>query len=177
MSHALAAAGARQATARTVPASRGASRPPRPTLRVVRPPAVDGGRTAFVISCLLLLAAGLIGLLLINTALAQGSFRLHTLQSTSQELGDQQQQLQNDIESQAAPQRLSARAVKLGMVPSQVPAFLAPDGSIKGQVKAVAAPPRPTTSKPAEASKPAKEPKATKPAKAAKSGSTTTAAR
>ena len=134
MSQTLAAAGARrQPAGRPAPAPRGAARPPRPTLRVVRPPATDRGRALFVIACLALLVGGLLSLLMINTALAQGSFALHDLQESSGELSDQQQALHQDIDLQAAPARLAKRAKALGMVPSTNAAFLRlSDGKVLG---------------------------------------------
>lgn len=149
MSQTLAAASGRRssaATARTTPgpAARPA-RPPRPTLRVVRPPAIERGRTVFAVACLLLLVGGLLSLLLINTALAQGSFTLHDLQAQSDELSDREQALRQDIDVQAAPERLAARASALGMVPSQSPAFLRlSDGKLLGVAAAAQRPKQPT---------------------------------
>lgn len=145
MSQTLAAAPQRRsAGAAPTPAGR-AARPPRPTLRVVRPPAAERGRTVFVVSCLLLLVAGLLSLLLINTALAQGSFTIHDLQARSDELGDREQALRQDIDVQAAPARLAARARALGMVPSQSPAFLRlSDGRLLGVAAAAKPPATPT---------------------------------
>jgi hypothetical protein len=156
MSQTLAAATQRR-TASTAPSShpsRSPGRAPRPTLRVVQVPAVDRGRTAFVIGCMLLLVGGLLALLMINTALGQGSFTLHDLQQRSDELGDQQQALRQDIDAQAAPQRLAARATALGMVPSQGAAFIRlPDGRLLGVAQPATAAPTPTVK--AAAGKPA----------------------
>ncbi|WP_426566622.1 hypothetical protein ACPPVT_08820 [Angustibacter sp. McL0619] len=147
MSQTLAAATQRRSSA-TSPAAqpgRSAPRAPRPNLRVVHAPAVDRGRTAFVVGCMLLLVGGLLGLLMINTALGQGSFTLHDLQQRSDELGDRQQALRQDIDSQAAPERLAARAKALGMVPSQGAAFIRlPDGRILGVAQRATPPPAPT---------------------------------
>jgi hypothetical protein len=152
MSSTLAAATSRGSGARaagTSPAQpgRGAARAPRPTLRVVAAPPPDRARTAFVALCLLLLAGGLLTLLLVNTVMAGGSFRLHDLQATSDQLADRQQALRQDIAVQAAPARLAARAKALGMVPSESPAFLRlSDGKILGVAQAATAPPTPTVS-------------------------------
>jgi hypothetical protein len=152
MSSTLAAATSRGSAARaagTSPAQpgRGAARPPRPTLRVVAAPPPDRARTAFVALCLLLLGGGLLTLLLVNTVMAGGSFRLHDLQATSDQLADRQQALRQDIAVQAAPARLAARAKALGMVPSGSPAFLRlSDGKILGVAQAATAPPTPTVS-------------------------------
>jgi len=153
MSQTLAAApqrrpsGAAVGTPRPTPATGRGARPPRPTLRVVRPPVVERGRTVFVVGCLMLLVTGLLSLLLINTALAQGSFTLHDLQAQSDELGDRQQALRQDIDVQAAPARLAWRARRLGMVPSQSPAFLRlSDGRLLGVATTAQAPAAPTVS-------------------------------
>ena len=149
MSSTLAAATSRGSAASTSPAQpgRGAARPPRPTLRVVSLPAADRGRTVFVGLCLLLLGGGLLALLLLNTAMANGSFRLHDLQATSDLLGDRQQALRQDIAVQAAPERLAARAKALGMVPSDSAAFLRlSDGRVLGVAHAATVPPTPTVS-------------------------------
>ncbi|MGN6612108.1 MAG: hypothetical protein ACTHLJ_10065 [Angustibacter sp.] len=180
MSQTLAAATGRRAsaaTARTTPGTAGArpARPPRPTLRVVRPPAVERGRTVFAVACLLLLVGGLLSLLLINTALAQGSFTLHDLQAQSDELGDREQALRQDIDVQAAPERLAARARALGMVPSQSPAFLRlSDGKLLGVAAPAERPKQPTVA--AQGKTPAKaSTKATKVTKAMQSTPSTKA--
>lgn len=148
MSQTLASAAARRPsspTARGPAPARGASRPPRPALRVVQAPVPDHGRTVFVVGCLLLLVGGLLSLLLINTALAQGSFTLNDLQSRSNELGDREQALRQDIAVQGAPGRLAARAGELGMVPSDTVAFLRlPDGKVLGVARPATAPTAPT---------------------------------
>jgi hypothetical protein len=97
--------------------------------------------------CLLLLGGGLLALLLVNTAMANGSFRLHDLQAASDQLTDRQQALRQDIAVQAAPERLAARARALGMVPSGSAAFLRlSDGRVLGVAKAAPVPATPTVS-------------------------------
>lgn len=148
MSHSLAAATSRgtarrPATGRTP--ARAPARPPRPNLRVVQAPAAERGRTAVVVLALLLLGVGLLTLLLINTALAQGSFRLHDLQATSSQLADEQQALQEAIDTAAAPQELAQQARRLGMVPSESTAFVRlSDGTVLGVAEPAKAPERPT---------------------------------
>jgi hypothetical protein len=152
VSHSLAAATSRGAVRRPatgrIPA-RAPARPPRPALRVVQAPAAERGRVAVVVSSLLLLGAGLLALLLINTALAQGSFHLHDLQATSDRLADTQQTLRESIETAAAPQRLAEQARALGMVPSQSTAFVRlSDGKVVGVAQPAKAPERPTVASP-----------------------------
>jgi hypothetical protein len=152
MSSTLAAAtsrgsGAKVGSASAAQPGRGAARPPRPSLRVVTAPPPDRARTAFVALCLLLLAGGLVTLLLVNTVMAGGSFRLHELQATSDQLADRQQALSQNIAVQAAPARLAARAKALGMIPSGSPAFLRlSDGKVLGVAKAATPTPTPTVS-------------------------------
>lgn len=152
MSHSLAAAtsrgAARRPTTGRTPA-RAPARPPRPALRVVQAPAAQRGRTVLVVSSLLVLGAGLLTLLLINTALAQGSFRLHDLQATSDRLADTQQALRESIDAAAAPQRLAEQARALGMVPSESAAFVRlSDGKVLGVAQPAKKPERPTVASP-----------------------------
>jgi cell division protein FtsB len=80
----------------------------------------------------LLLSGGLIGLLMLNTALNQGSFQLAQLQQQTTTLTDEQQGLQQQIASWSAPDSLAARARGLGMVPGGTPAFLEDNGTVLG---------------------------------------------
>jgi hypothetical protein len=136
MSHSLAAAASRGAARRPTTGrtpARAPARPARPPLRVVQAPAAERGRTVVVVLALLLLGVGLVTLLLINTALAQGSFRLHDLQARSSQLTDEQQALRESIDAAAAPQQLAHDARELGMVPSESAAFVRlSDGKVLG---------------------------------------------
>jgi hypothetical protein len=136
VSQTLAAASTRRASTRPAP-GRAPGRPSRPTLRVVRVPLPDRSRAVFAVSCLLLLVGGMVALLLINTALAQGSFRLHDLQGATQQLGDTEQALRQDVDRQGAPERLARRAKALGMVPAGPSAFIRlSDGRVIGVARA-----------------------------------------
>ncbi|MFI0741235.1 septum formation initiator family protein [Streptomyces sp. NPDC021100] len=97
-------------------------------------PVGTGGarRTPFVLLVVVLLGSGLIGLLLLNSALNQGSFELSRLQRKTTELTDRQQALQQEVDQLAAPDALERRARELGMVPGGSPAFLNPDGTVSG---------------------------------------------
>lgn len=106
-----------------------------PRLRVVTGATPRRG-AAFGIICVTLLAAGLIGLLLLNTALAQGSFTLHDLKATSGELSDKADVLTQSLEASKSPANLAAKAVSMGMVPAQSAAFLRiSDGRVFGVAK------------------------------------------
>jgi cell division protein FtsB len=89
-------------------------------------------RTPFVLLVVLLLGGGLIGLLMLNSALSEGSFKLADLQKRTKNLTDEEQALQRDIDAYSSPDALQRRARQLGMVPGGDPAFLGPDGRIKG---------------------------------------------
>ncbi|MGW1723702.1 septum formation initiator family protein [Streptomyces sp. NPDC002306] len=95
-------------------------------------------RTPFVFLVVLLLGGGLIGLLVLNSALSEGSFQLDDLQTDTKNLTDEEQALQRDVDSYSAPDALQRRARELGMVPGGDPAFLDPDGTVKGVPSAAA---------------------------------------
>ncbi|RLL66394.1 septum formation initiator family protein [Streptomyces sp. Z26] len=90
-------------------------------------------RTPFVLLMVLLLGGGLLALLLLNASLNNGSFRLDDLERETQELTDEQQALEQEVGSYSAPGALEERARELGMVPGGPPAFLAPDGTVRGE--------------------------------------------
>jgi hypothetical protein len=118
--------------ARVTPAA-GAAKRAEPKLRVVygapfRPP-----RLPFVIFVLSLLAAGLVGLLLLNTELQSGTFRVTDLSNRADQLRDQQEQLERQVRTLESPQNLSDRALRMGMVPNPNPVFLRlSDGRVLG---------------------------------------------
>ncbi|MFE0734346.1 hypothetical protein [Streptomyces sp. NPDC058855] len=121
----------------------------------------SAARTPFVLLVVVLLGGGLISLLLLNSALNQGSFKLRELKDRTTELTDEEQALQRDVDAHAAPDALERRARKLGMVPGGSPAFLGPDGKVLGVPSAAPAPepgptpvPTPPTEPPATAGSP-----------------------
>ncbi|MFE0647717.1 septum formation initiator family protein [Streptomyces sp. NPDC059534] len=123
----------------------------------------SAARTPFVLLVVVLLGGGLISLLLLNSALNQGSFQLNELKNRTTELTDEEQALQRDVDDYAAPDALERRARELGMVPGGSPAFLGPDGKVLGEPsEAVAPKPSPTPSaKPKP--KPPRAPRTTPP--------------
>ncbi len=93
----------------------------------------DARRAPFIAVVVVLLVAGLLSLLMLNTVLARGAFTLHSLKVQDRVLTDREQALQREVERLRAPQNLAAAAIKLGMVPSGPPAFLRlPDGAVLG---------------------------------------------
>ncbi|CAM5312498.1 Septum formation initiator family protein OS=Streptomyces tendae OX=1932 GN=GUR47_12060 PE=4 SV=1 [Streptomyces tendae] len=92
----------------------------------------QAARAPFVLLVVALLGGGLIVLLVLNSALSEGSFQLDDLKQGTKELTDEEQALQRDIDAYSAPGALQRRARELGMVPGGDPAFLDPDGTVKG---------------------------------------------
>jgi hypothetical protein len=83
--------------------------------------------------CAALLGAGLLALLLLNTAVAQDSFGLQRLQDNVQQLADQKQALVQANDLAASPAQLSTKAWALGLVPASGTAFLElPSGKVVG---------------------------------------------
>jgi hypothetical protein len=143
------------------------------------PPAARARRAPFVVLLLVLLAGGLVGLLLLNTASAQDAFRLHSLQSQEAALAQQQQAYTSTADGLDDPARLAARAAALGLVPGGVPIFLRPGqplpkGAIRlgdmvyvpGAVPVIPVTPVVTPAAAAAKKPVAKKPAATKPATA-----------
>lgn len=106
-------------------------------LRVIRG-TVDRPRGGvFAAICLALLVGGFLLVLVLNTAMAKGSFVLDDLQTRSGALADEQDGLNAAIDAQSAPAALAQRALRLGMVPSTTAAFLdLSDGRVLGVAKA-----------------------------------------
>ncbi|WP_144384712.1 septum formation initiator family protein [Streptomyces sp. SAJ15] len=96
------------------------------------PGAAAAKRTPFVFLVVVLLGSGLIALLVLNSALNQGSFELSRLERQATELTDERQALQQEVDELSAPDALERRARELGMVPGGSPVFLEPDGTVRG---------------------------------------------
>jgi hypothetical protein len=145
---------------------------PEPKLRVVygapfRPP-----RMPFVIFVVSLLAAGLVGLLLLNTELQRGAFQVTALNQQTDQLRDQQEQLERQVRTLESPQNLADRALRMGMVPNPNPVFLRlSDGQVlgvpaegrAGTGTAMFGPGMPTGTKPSTPKPPAGTPGTPKP--------------
>lgn len=106
-------------------------------LRLVPAAVGQPGNALFAAVCLVLLVGGLVGLLTLNTAMAEGSFTLNRLQKTSGQLADAQGALTQALDAQRSPANLASRAAKLGMVPADSAAFLRlSDGKVLGVASA-----------------------------------------
>lgn len=130
----------------------------RPTERHLSPvPAVAGRRARgpFIAVLTAILGVGLLTLLALNTALAQGAFVAFDLKAENARLADREQDLLQQVAAAESPESLEAQARDLGMVPAENPVFLRlADGKVLGvPVPAVA----PVVAKP-PAAKPAPQP-------------------
>ena len=81
-------------------------------------------RMPFLLLVVGMLAGTLVGLLVISTTLAAGSFRITTLQKQNQALAKQQQQLQQQVAQDQAPSVIAQRAEQLGLQPVKQLEFL-----------------------------------------------------
>ena len=104
-------------------------------LKVVAPPQVQGNGM-FLALCVALLLGGFVGVLMLNTAMAKGSYTMRDLQRQSDQLADTQDALRHAIDGVSGPGPLAERARALGMVPAATPAFLRlSDGKVLGVAK------------------------------------------
>jgi uncharacterized protein HemX len=107
----------RPATAPPVP-RRVASRPTSPRAAPARPGqrTAPESRTRFVFLIVGLLGGGLLCLLMINTVLAAGAFKITALQQGNVPLAQRVQALQAQVAAEESPYQLAQRAAALGMV-------------------------------------------------------------
>ena len=96
----------------------------RPGLRVLPGGRARAPRAPFVVLVLLVLGAGLVGLLLLNTSLQQSSFDLRDLEQETRLLRERHAELSQLVARQASPEELAERADALGMVPAEERKYL-----------------------------------------------------
>ena len=102
-------------------------------LRLAPLPRHQAPRVPFVALVGGVLLAGILGLLLFNTSMQQGSFAASSLEARATSLEARQQTLQMQIEDLRDPQRVARKARALGMVSAGAPVFLdISDGSVLG---------------------------------------------
>jgi cell division protein FtsB len=123
----------------------------RPALRVVTPVASRAPRAPFVLFSMLLVGLGLVGLLVLNTVVAQDAFTLHDLDRNAATLAEREQLLRQEVAALEAPAAVADRATKIGLVQAGDPVFLAADGRVLGNPVAATAPPPPPAPKPSAA--------------------------
>jgi hypothetical protein len=118
-------------------------------------PAAHGTRTgvmstgAFAFAAVAVMSIGLLALLVLNTALAKGSFRAHELRVQKADLAQREQLLRTQIEDSSSPVTLYKRASELGMVEAVTPVFVRlSDGKVLGVPYAAGTPLDPVTGQP-----------------------------
>ena len=106
----------------------------KPNLTVVAPPRPRvAGTGMFSLVIAAFLVVGMVVLLSLNTMLAEGTFQIHSLTKTQQQLSIQREQLAQQVAVAESPEQLQSRALALGMVPSDNPVFIRiADGKILG---------------------------------------------
>ena len=94
-----------------------------------------GRRSAIPFALLVLgvLGIGLVGLLMLNTAMDENSVRMQQAQQQQAALTDREQELSQKLAGLSAPSSLASEAAALGLVPNPQPAFLNPTtGAVLG---------------------------------------------
>jgi cell division protein FtsB len=97
---------------------------PRPRLTVVPKAASPARRLPFVVLVIAVLAAGLVGLLLLNTSMERGAYQVTAMRDQAAALSAQQQSLQLEVAALQDPQAVAEKALQLGMVQNPSPAFI-----------------------------------------------------
>jgi hypothetical protein len=104
---------------------------PRPVLTAV--PSAAPSHGGMLVTCASLLLCGLLAVLLLNMAMAEGSFDVHELQRSAGELAEAEAALEQEITAVSSPAALAEAASRMGMVPASSPAFLRlEDGAVLG---------------------------------------------
>jgi hypothetical protein len=102
-------------------------------LRVAPPAPVTVPRAPFVALVLIVVVAGVLGILVLNTKINENAFRLAQLRSQRSHLDQQEQQLDQQLADLESPNSLAAAACRLGMVYVDGPAYLQlPNGQVVG---------------------------------------------
>lgn len=135
-----------------------ARKPTRPNLRVVAPVPSRAARAPFVLFSMGVVGAGLAGLLVLNTVVAQDAFTIHDVAAANAALAEREQRLQQEVASLEAPAAVAERARSIGLVPAGDPVFLKPDGTVLGNPVPVVAPPPPPPPSPVASASPSAKP-------------------
>ena len=102
-------------------------------LRAAPPVPVSAPKAPFVALVLVVVVAGVLGILVLNTKINENAFKLAQLQSQRSDLDQQEQQLDQHLATLEAPNSLAAAAHRLGLITSGTPAYLPlPNGQSVG---------------------------------------------
>lgn len=114
-------------------------------LTVAPPAPVAVPRTAFVVLVLVVVAAGVIGILLLNTKVNENAFILYDLTQAQAELDQREQKLEQQIAQASSPAQLAEAARQMGLVQAEELAYLRlPDGEVLHQPVPGVAQPHPS---------------------------------
>ncbi|HIV59257.1 MAG TPA: hypothetical protein H9902_15020 [Candidatus Stackebrandtia faecavium] len=93
------------------------------------PEPAPAARAPFVLSMLAIIAAGIVGLLLLNTVINTNAYALQDLRDNQKALDASEQQLTDELAELSAPGNLAAAADQLGLVEASDVTYLRlPDG-------------------------------------------------
>ena len=95
-----------------------AARSWRPRLRLVRAPAPGRSRVGFILLCVAILVGSLLGVLMLNTAMATTAYEVHDQQVQLARLAETEQSLAQQVERLSSPVLLQQQAEELGMEPA-----------------------------------------------------------
>ncbi len=113
-------------------------RAPRWSLREVRLPQRRMANIPFILSLGVFLALGMVGLLLLNTALQEQAFAVRDQQKAATQLGYRLAALETEVTEARSSTGLAIEATKLGMVPNPYPVYLPlPSGDVIGNPRAM----------------------------------------
>ncbi|ADD42341.1 hypothetical protein [Stackebrandtia nassauensis] len=102
---------------------------PARSARKAPPEPVTTARMPFVLSILGLIAGGIVGLLVLNTAINGNAFELQDLREKQTKLDAKEQRLTDELADVKAPGNLAAAADRLGLVEAEEITYLRlPDG-------------------------------------------------
>jgi hypothetical protein len=112
-------------------------RPPgtkgRGSLRVAPPVPVSAPRAPFVALVLVVVVAGVLGILVLNTKISENAFRLSHLEDQQNTLDEREQQVSQQLADDSSPTNLAALARAQGMVAAGQPAYITlPNGAVIG---------------------------------------------
>lgn len=113
------------------------ARSPRPRLRRIDSPVRRLPGFGFGLLVVAIVVAGMVGLLVLNTALQDQEFEVRRAQRQANELAYRVSDLETKVHRAASPAEIAGRATELGMVPNPTGAFIdLGSGRIIGEPKA-----------------------------------------
>ncbi|MDO5534093.1 MAG: hypothetical protein Q4F65_05530 [Propionibacteriaceae bacterium] len=110
----------------------------RPHLRAITSPTPRVGSAGFAVFVVALFVAGMIGMLVLTTALQNQAFAVRSAERTASELSYRVSDLEAKVNRAQAPSALGERAAALGMVPNPNAVFIdLGTGEVLGEARTV----------------------------------------